>query len=318
MPAEASLKPERAGFLPFSKDARRKIRKHRELYLVILIPMVYTIIFHYLPMYGIQIGFRDFNPIGGITGSPFVGLKHFKLFFRSPQFLRLISNTLGISVYQILAGFPVPIILGIALNEVRHTWFKKTVQMATYAPHFISIVVMVGMILMFLSPSTGLVNRFLNTLGLESINFMGNPRYFKTVYVLTGIWQNAGYGTIIYLAALSSIDPQLQEAATIDGATRLQKIRYINFPGILPTATILLIMRMGRVMNVGFQKVYLMQNPLNMPSSDIIATYVYRIGLLSAQFSFATAVGFFNSVINLILIILVNKLARRIGETSLW
>ena len=230
----------------------------------------------------------------------------------------MISNTLGISVYQILAGFPVPIILGITLNEVRHTWFKKTVQMATYAPHFISIVVMVGMILMFLSPSTGLVNRFLNTLGLESINFMGNPRYFKTVYVLTGIWQNAGYGTIIYLAALSSIDPQLQEAATIDGATRLQKIRYINFPGILPTATILLIMRMGRVMNVGFQKVYLMQNPLNMPSSDIIATYVYRIGLLSAQFSFATAVGFFNSVINLILIILVNKLARRIGETSLW
>jgi putative aldouronate transport system permease protein len=299
-------------------DARRKIRKHQELYLVILIPVLYIIIFHYLPMYGIQIAFRDFNPIGGITGSPWVGVKHLKLFFKSPQFVRLISNTVGISVYQILAGFPIPIILGLSLNEVKHTHFKKTVQMATYAPNFISIVVMVGMILMFLSPSSGLINRLLNFIGIESVNFMGEPRYFKTVYVVTGIWQNAGYGTIIYLAALSGIDPQLLEAATIDGATRFQKIRYINFPGIMPTATILLILRMGRVMNVGFQKVYLMQNPLNMPASDIIATYVYRIGLLSAQFSFATAVGLFNSVINLFLIIMVNRIARRLGETSLW
>jgi putative aldouronate transport system permease protein len=301
-----------------SAENKRKINKHWELYLVILIPLVYLIVFHYVPMYGIQIAFKDFNPIGGITGSPWAGLKHFKLFFNSPQFSRLIKNTLGISLYQILAGFPIPIILALSLNEVNKIRFKKAVQMATYAPHFISMVVMVGMIFMFLSPANGLINRFLNVFGLESINFMGKPNYFKTIYVITGIWQNAGYGTIIYLAALSSIDPQLQEAAMIDGASRLQKIKYINFPGILPTATILLIMRMGRVMNVGFQKVYLMQNPLNISSSDIIATYVYRIGLLSAQFSFATAVGLFNSVINLILILLVNRLAKTIGETSLW
>lgn len=283
-----------------------------------LLPMAYIIIFHYGPMYGIQIAFKDFMPIRGIVGSPWIGLRHFATFFRSPQLPRLITNTLGISFYQILVGFPAPIILALALNEVGTKGFKKTVQMVTYAPHFISTVVMVGMILVFLSPSIGFVNKIVKGFGFEAINFMAVPELFKTIYVFSGVWQTTGYGAIIYLAALSAIDPQLHEAAKIDGASRVQRIRHVDIPGIMPTAVILLILNIGRVMNIGFEKIYLMQNPLNMRSSDVISTYVYRIGLLSAQFSFATAVGLFNSVVNLILILTVNRIARKVGETSLW
>ena len=296
----------------------RNIRKRWQLYLVLALPLCYLALFHYAPMYGVQIAFKNFIVTKGITGSPWIGLKHFQRFFSSYQFWRLVKNTIGISFYSLAAGFPVPIILAILINEVGSHSFKKTVQMITYAPHFISTVVMVAIILQFLDPKMGLVNRLVVMLGGSAVNFMAKPELFKTIYVLSGVWQNAGYSAVIYIAALSSIDPQLEEAAVIDGASKLQKIIHIDIPGILPTAIILLILNMGRIMNVGFEKVYLMQNPLNMTTSDVISTYIYRTGLVSAQYSFSAAVGLFNSVINLILIGSVNQLARRLGETSLW
>ena len=299
-------------------EAWRQIKRHWQLYLVISLPLVWLGIFRYAPMYGIQIAFRDFIAVEGITGSPWVGLKHFERFFGSHQFGRLLSNTIGINLYSLAVGFPIPIILAIALNEVRNQFFKKTVQMVTYAPHFISTVVLVGILFQVLDPRIGLLSKLLSLMGIEPLNVIAKPEWFKTLYVLSGIWQNAGYSSIIYIAALSSIDPQLEEAAIIDGASRLQKIWYIDLPGILPTAVILLILNTGQIMNVGFEKIYLMQNSLNMSRSDVISTYVYRIGLIRAQYSFSTAVGLFNSVVNLILLVTINQIARRLGETSLW
>jgi putative aldouronate transport system permease protein len=296
----------------------KKIHRRWQLYFVMLLPLAYLVIFHYTPMYGVQIAFKNFIVTKGIVGSPWIGFAHFQRFFKSYQFLRLIKNTLGISFYSLAAGFPVPIILAILINEVGARRFKKTVQMVTYAPHFISTIVMVAIILQVLDPKIGLVNRVIDATGGDPINFIGVPEYFKTIYVASGVWQNAGYSSIIYIAALSSIDPQLEEAAIIDGASKLQKIWHIDIPGILPTAVILLILNMGRIMNIGFEKIFLMQNPLNMVASDVISTYVYRTGLVSAQYSFSAAVGLFNSVINLILIVSVNQAARRMGETSLW
>jgi len=301
-----------------SSSARKQIIRHWQLYLVILLPLIYIIVFHYGPMYGVQIAFKDFIPTEGIWGSPWVGFKHFERFFSSHQFWRLIKNTLGISIYSLVAGFPIPIILALSLNEVKNMAFKKTVQMVTYAPHFISMVVMVAVVLQMLDPKVGIVNRLIVALGGKAINFIGIPELFKTIYVFSGIWQSMGYSSIVYIAALSSIDPQLEEAAIIDGATRIQKIWHVDIPGIMPTAVILLILNMGRIMSVGFEKIYLMQNSLNMPASDVISTYVYKIGLQSAQYSFASAVGLFNSVINTLLIIIVNQIAKKFSETSLW
>jgi putative aldouronate transport system permease protein len=280
--------------------------------------LAYLAIFHYAPMYGVQIAFKDFIATKGIFGSPWAGIKHFQRFFASHVFWRLITNTLGISFYQLIAGFPFPIILAILLNEARCRWYKKTVQMITYAPHFISTVVMVSIILQFLEPRFGLVNRVLAAFGGQAVNFIAVPEYFKSIFVFSGIWQNVGYSSVIYIAALAGIDPQIEEAAIVDGASRLQKIRHVDIPGILPTAVVLLILNMGHIMNIGFEKIFLMQNPLNMRTSDVISTYVYRVGLISAQYSFSAAVGLFNSVVNLVLIITVNHIARRLGETSLW
>lgn len=294
------------------------IKKNYELYLLSLPTFVYFVIFHYGPMYGVQIAFRDFIATNGILGSPWVGIEHFERFFRSHHFWILLKNTLGISGYSLIVGFPAPIILALMLNEVRHKHYKKTVQMVTYAPHFISTVVMVSMLLAFLSPNTGLVNQVLRAFGLESINFLAKPQWFKTLYVFSGLWQRVGWGSIIYMSALSGIDPQLHEAAIVDGATKIQRIFHIDIPGIMPTAVILLILNVGRIMSVGFEKVFLMQNPLNMISSDVISTYVYRAGLLGAEFSFSSAVGLFNAVINCILLVTVNWVAGRIGENSLW
>ena len=296
----------------------KRIRRHWQLYLLLVLPLAYLAVFHYAPMYGVQIAFRNFIATRGIVGSPWIGLAHFERFFRSHVFWRLLSNTLGISVYQLVAGFPVPIILAILLNETRCRWYKKTVQMVTYAPHFISTVVAVAIILQFLDPRFGLVNRVIVMLGLPRQNFIAVPEYFKSIYVWSGVWQNAGYASVIYIAALAGIDPQIEEAAIIDGASRIQKIRHVDIPGIMPTAVILLILNTGRIMNIGFEKVFLMQNALNMRTSDVISTYIYRTGLISAQYSFSAAVGLFNSVINLILIVTVNRIARRVNETSLW
>ena len=316
--AQATALPRSVARKTRTREAWRQIRRHWQLYMVILLPLIWLGIFRYAPMYGVQIAFRDFIAVEGITGSPWVGFKHFERFFGSHQFSRLLQNTIGINLYSLAAGFPIPIILAIAINEVRATSFKKTVQMVTYAPHFISTVVLVGILFQILDPRIGLLNKLLSLSNVAPINVMAQPEWFKTLYVFSGVWQNMGYSSIIYIAALSSIDPQLEEAAVIDGASRLQKIWHIDLPGILPTAVILLILNTGQIMNVGFEKIYLMQNSLNMSRSDVISTYVYRIGLVRAQYSFAAAVGLFNSVVNLILLITINQIARRLGETSLW
>lgn len=247
-----------------------------------------------------------------------MGTENFLRLFNSYYFKSIIFNTLGISLYSLMAGFPAPILLALMLNEVRCTPFKKTVQTVTYAPHFISMVVMCSMIILFLSPQVGFVNRILESLGFSSIYFMGEPAWFKTIYVFSGIWQSTGWSSIIYIAALAGIDPQLHEAAIVDGAGRLRRIWHINIPGILPTAVIMLILNSGQLMSVGFEKVFLLQNDLNRVTSDVISTFVYRIGLIQRDFSFSTAVDLFNSIINMILLILVNSIARRVGETSLW
>jgi putative aldouronate transport system permease protein len=294
------------------------MRRCWQLYLIMLVPMAVIFIFSYGPMFGVQIAFKNFRPRDGIWGSPWVGLEHFKAFFSSYQFQRVLTNTLGISLYGLLAGFPIPIILAILINESASKPFKRGVQLITFAPHFISTVVMTNMILMFISVYGGPVNNFIASLGGERIDFIAKPEYFKSIYVWSGVWQGMGYSSVIYIAALSSIDPALYEAATIDGASKFQKIRHIDLPGIAPTIVILLILNSGQIMNVGYEKVLLMQNGLNMSSSDVISTYVYRMGLENAQYSFSAAVGLFNSLVNTVLLVLVNQAARKMGETSLW
>ena len=247
-----------------------------------------------------------------------MGLKHFSRFFTGFHFRRILLNTLGISLYQLIAGFPVPIILALALNEIRNRAFQKSVQMITYAPHFLSTVVMCGMVITFLNPEYGIINTFIEMLGGESIYFITKPEYFKTIYVSSGIWQNMGWSSIIYIAALANVSQELHEAAIMDGASRLKRIWHINVPCILPTVIILLILNTGKIMEVGFEKVFLLQNSLNMESSDVIATYVYRSGIVGAQFSFATAVGLFNSVVNFAILVSVNRISKRFLETSLW
>ncbi len=293
-----------------------KIIKHWQLYVLLAPAIIYFLVFKYYPMYGVQIAFKNFRAVDGILGSEWVGFEHFTRFFESYYFWDLMWNTLSINLYQLLL-FPVSIIVALSLNELREGKFKKTAQTITYAPHFISVVVFVGMIVAFLDPATGIINHFIQLLGFEPINFMTSPAWFKTLFVFSGEWQNLGWGAIIYLAALAGIDPQLHEAAKVDGATRWQRIWHINIPGIMPTIIILLILNMGNFMSVGFEKILLMQNPLNLEASQVIQTYVYDIGLLNGQFSYSTAVGLFNSVINFIILIVFNKLARRTG-TSLW
>ncbi len=298
------------------------LRKRRinnlDLHIMLLLPTLYFIIFHYIPMYGVTIAFKEFSPIKGILGSEWIGLENFIIFFRSYSFKQVITNTLGISVYSILAGFPVPIILALLLNELRFKKYKGFIQLVTYAPHFISTVVMVGIIISFLSPSTGIINILLRYLGFESVAFMQKPEYFKSIFVITGIWQGAGWGSIIYLANLAGVDMQLHEAATVDGATRVQRIWHINLPHIMPTIVIMLILSMGSIMSVGFEKVFLLQNPLNLESSEVIATYVYKTGIMGARYGFSSAVGLFNAVVNFILLVVVNKISRKLNETSLW
>ncbi|MFD0715827.1 ABC transporter permease [Paenibacillus sp. GCM10027626] len=297
---------------------RKRVLNNWELYLFITPAFLFFLIFAYGPMYGIQIAFKNFIPIKGIMGSPWVGFDHFIRFFNSYYFWDLIWNTLSISLYELAIGFPIPIILALAFNELRSGFFKRLAQTVTYAPHFISVVVMAGMIITFLSPSSGIVIHLIQWLGFDAPDFLTDPRWFKTMYVLSGVWQSAGWGTIIYLAALSGVDPGLHEAAIIDGASRFQRLRHINIPTIIPTMTILLILNMGNLLGVGFEKILLLQNSLNMGASDVIATFVYRSGLVDAQYSFSTAIGLFNSVINLIILVTVNQIVRRTNENSLW
>lgn len=299
-------------------EVLRKIKKNWQLYVIIAIPVIILLIFSYGPMYGLQIAFKDFVPTRGFSGSKWVGLKYFKAFVTSYQFERLIKNTLLISLYSLIANFPAAIILAVAVNECRSKWYKKMVQMVTYAPHFISTVVMAGIVLMVLSPYSGIVNNIIQAFGGERIDFMAKPEYFKHIYVWSGVWQTMGFNSIIYISALAGIDPTLHEAAVVDGASRWQRIWNVDLPGIAPTIIIMLIMNCGRIMTVGYEKILLLQNSVNMSSSDVISTYVYRVGLENAQYSFSTAVGLFNAVINCILLVTVNKIAGRVSETSLW
>lgn len=289
-----------------------------QLYLFILPSVLYFLIFHYVPIYGVQLAFKDFVATKGIWGSPWVGLKHFKLFFSSYYFWEIIGNTVGISLYSLIAGFPIPIIFALMLNEINNKHYKKLVQTVSYAPHFISTVVMVGMLYIFLHPVYGIANTLIKFLGFEAVDFINKPEYFKSLYVWSDIWQHTGWNSVIYFAVLSNIDPEQHESAIIDGASRLQRIWYINVPVLMPTAVILLILNAGSIMSVGFEKVYLMQTPLNIKASEVISTYVYKVGLQSARYSFSTAVGLFNSVINFMLLVLVNRVAKKLSSTSLW
>jgi len=292
--------------------------KNWELYLLFLPVMAYFIIFHYIPMYGVQIAFKDFIANKGILGSPWVGFEHFERFFDSFYFWRIISNTLGIGIYELIVGFPIPIVLALMIHELRTGKFRRFVQTVTYMPHFLSTIVMVGIIMMFLSPTSGLVNVVITLFGGEPISFMTEPGWFKSIYVWSGVWQTMGWSSIIYIAALAGIDPQLHEAARVDGASRLRRMWHINIPGIAPTIIVLLILNIGSILGVGFEKVFLMQNNLNMESSDVISTNVYRSGILGAQYSYSAAVGLFNSIVNFIILILVNRIARKVSSSSLW
>ena len=301
----------------FIGEIRKKTVRHWQMYLLLLLPRAWVIIFKYAPMYGLQIAFKDFKIRAGFWESPWVGLKHFKNFIGSYYFPRLIGNTIGISLYQLIAGFLPPIILAIALNECRVRFLKKSVQMLTYAPYFLSTVIIAGILTQTLS-LMGIANMIIKSLGMAPVSFLGEARFFKSIYVWSGIWQGTGYTSIIYIAALAGINPELQEAAYIDGANIWQRIWHVDIPGIIPTAIILFIISTAGILNVGFEKVYLLQNPLNMSSSDVISTYTYRMGLVDLNYSLATAVGLFQSLISFAFMISVNKIAKVLSDISLW
>lgn len=288
-----------------------------ELYLMIIPVLAFYIIFLYMPMYGVLMAFQDYKPMLGVAGSPWVGLKHFTSFFSSVNFGRLMKNTLVISLSSLIFGFPAPIILALMINELRSRWFARVVQTITYIPHFISMVVVCALISDFTS-DTGVVNYLFQFLGYDGRSMLSKPGLFVPIYVVSGIWQEIGWGSIIYLAALSAVDKQLYEAAEIDGAGKWLQLLNITLPSILPTIVILFIMRMGTLLNVGYEKVMLMYNPGIYDTADIISTYVYRLGFESSNYSASTAIGLFNSVINIILIVATNQLSKRVGETSLF
>lgn len=298
---------------------KQEMCENWELYLFVLPAVAMIILFNYLPMYGIQIAFKNFRPVKGIWGSDWVGMKWFNRFFASAQFGSLLYNTLILNFYSLLVSFPMPILLALLFNQFRNQQIKKTLQTVSYAPHFISTVVMVGMLTIFLSPTSGLYGNICRLLGKTPGNPMGTASLFRDIYVWSDVWQHTGWDSIIYIAALSSIDPQLYDAATVDGANRYQKILHIEIPALLTTASILLVMRVGSLMSVGFEKAYLMQNGLNISTSEVISTYVYKMGLTGTpQYSYASAVGLFNTIINLVLLTLCNTVTRRLNGSSLW
>ncbi len=300
------------------KGLKRSFRRHWQLYLLLLVPLAYFVIFKYVPMLNTVIAFKDYNVVDGVWGSDWAGLKHFERFFANPVFWPVLQNTFILSAYVVLASFPVPIILALALNEVRLKFFKSTVQMVAYAPYFISTVVVVSMTILFLSPRMGIAADVTQFFGLGTIDFLSDPDFFRHIYVVSDIWQTMGYSAVIYLAALAGIDPTLYEAARVDGASRWQKILNVDIPGLLPTAMIVLVLGVGNVMAIGFEKAYLLQNSLNISQSEIIPTYTYKVGLLGADFSQAAAIGLFNGVINLVLLLGVNALVKRLTGNGLW
>jgi len=296
----------------------RSLRRDAFLYFLLLVPILVTLIYRYIPMAGIIVAFKDFKISNGFWGSPWVGLKWFEKVFKGPSFLMLLKNTLLLSFWSLLIAFPAPIILALSINESKFPQFKRVVQTTSYLPHFISTVIAVGIIGQILNPSTGIVNRILETIGIEPIMFMVKPFWFRPIYITLIIWQGIGYSSIVYLAALTAIDPELYDAAEIDGAGRCGKIMHVVMPGIAPTIVILLILQIGGILNVGFEQVLLLYHPLTLEVADVIDTFVYRRGLISYDISYATAMGLFKSVVGLIMIAGANKLSRRISENSLW
>ncbi|MFC0211592.1 ABC transporter permease [Paenibacillus chartarius] len=293
-------------------------RRDYQLWLMVLPAVVVVVIFNYIPMYGIQLAFRDYDFTKGLTGGEWRGFHYFEQFIRSNLFADLLRNTFLISLASIVLGFPAPIALALILNQVRWVRGKRILQTVVYMPHFISIVVLVGLLNVLLSPNTGIIGNLVKTLGYADLNLLASTETFIPVYVLSDIWQHCGWNSIIYLAALSTVDPSLYDAAKIDGAGRWQTIRHVDIPAIIPTMIILFILSMGSVLGTGFEKVFLMQNPLNLPVSEVISTYVYKIGIVSNQFSYAAAIGLFNTVINFIFLYAMNAIAKRSSDTSLW
>lgn len=294
------------------------MRKNWFLYLMFLPVLIYFVIFAYIPMGGTIMAFKDYKVRMGIWGSPWAGLKYFERFFKSYNFGLLLKNTVMISAYSLLASFPIPIVFALLLNYLRQKRLKKMLQMVSYAPYFISTIVICGMISIFMDKDSGIFNQMITFLGGKPVPFLSRPEYFKSIYVWSGVWQGMGYSSIIYLSALSGIDPALHEAAIMDGASKVKRIIHIDLPGIKPIIVIQLILALGSLMNVGFEKIYLLQNDLNMSASDVINTYVYRIGLVQNNYSFSTAVGLFNSVINMLLVVLANTFIKKMTDESLW
>jgi putative aldouronate transport system permease protein len=298
--------------------AGARLRHVLEPFLFVLPGLAVLVIFSYVPMVALQIAFRDYLAPLGFFGSPWVGFKHFTIFLGSPVFGQVLINTLSLRILGLLFGFPWAVIFALGLNEVDNTGVKRLYQTISWAPHFVSVVVVVGMVFLFTSPSSGLINHALRFFGRESVHFMVEPGWFLPLYILSGIWQGLGFGTVIYLATLSTVSPELHEAAIVDGATRFQRVVRINLPALIPIIVIQLILQSGQMLRVGFEKVFLMQTALNRSASEVLSTYVYRQGLLGGRFSYATAVGLFTSVIGMLMILAVNRIARRFGETALW
>ena len=296
----------------------KNMKKNWILYVMIAPVAVYYIVFAYTPMYGILLAFKNYKVKLGILGSPWVGLDHFQRFFSAYNFKQLIGNTVGISVYSLIIGFPIPIVFALMLNYLTHNRLKKVVQMVSYAPYFISTVVICGMITIFMAPDTGILNVLRGFFGLESVNFLARPEWFKSIYVWTGVWQGMGWSSIIYISALAGVDYEMHEAAIVDGATKIQRMIHVDLPSIKPTILMLLILQMGSIMNVGFEKVYLLQNTLNKSAASVISTYVYEVGLINSDYGYSTAVGLFNSLINLGLVVAANQLSKRFAGESLF
>lgn len=293
-------------------------KKNKWLYIFLIPGIAYFIIFHYIPMYGVSIAFLDYNPVAGMLESKFIGLENFKLLFQSDNFLKVFRNSLWISILRILWGFPIPIMIAVMLNEIRLKKFSRFAQTALYMPHFISWVVLSGIVINLLSPANGAVNQLLNTFGVEPIAFLQNEKYFRSILVITDIWKEAGWGAIVYIAAISGIDTEMFEAAKVDGVTMMQKIRYIILPSITPTIVVLFILRLGSILRNGFEQIFMLYSTPVYDVADVFETFTYRIGLGQGQFGFATAVGLFQSVVGLILVLTTNKISKKIGEGGLW
>lgn len=289
------------------------LKKHYFLYILLAPAVILTLIFKYGPMYGAIIAFKDFSPIKGIIGSEWVGLYNFEKFLSSPNFEVIFMNTLKLSFFGLILSFPIPILLALMLNQIRRAGVKKNIQLFLYAPNFISVVVVVGMLFIFLSP-TGPINQLFTWLTGEPVMFMSRPEYFRTIYILSDIWTGAGWASIIYVAALANVDPELHNAANLDGANLLQRIRHIDLPTIRPIMAIVFILAAGGIMSIGFEKAYLMQTAMNLPTSEIIPTYVYKIGLQSGDYAYSAAVGLFNSLINIVLLLTVNFIVKKLNE----